>query len=100
MDKRPAAAALLIRSWFFLASICANLTLCILIWDIDRSEGLINEAALQHVLEVFKQSKTHILIFLTLSTTIFFLASTLLLDESYKDIIIIAMIWALPLFIH
>ena len=39
-------------------------------------------------------------IFLTLSTTIFFLASALLLDESYKDIIIIAMIWALPLFIH
>lgn len=41
-----------------------------------------------------------LLVFLTLSTTIFFLASTLLLDESYKDIIIIAMIWALPLFIH
>lgn len=41
-----------------------------------------------------------LLIFLTLATTIFFLASTLLLDDSYKDIIIIAMIWALPLFIH
>jgi len=41
-----------------------------------------------------------LLIFLALSTTIFFLASTLLLDESYKDIIIIAMIWSLPLFIH
>ena len=41
-----------------------------------------------------------LLISLTISTTIFFLASALLLDESYKDIIIIAMIWALPLFIH
>ncbi|MDD5943584.1 MAG: hypothetical protein PUC83_13145 [Fibrobacter sp.] len=41
-----------------------------------------------------------LLIFLAISTTIFFLASALLLDESYKDIIIIAMIWALPLFIH
>ena len=41
-----------------------------------------------------------LLIFLTLSTAIFFLASALLLDESYKDIIIIAMIWALPLFIN
>ncbi len=41
-----------------------------------------------------------LLIFLTLSTIIFFLASTLLLDDSYKDIILIAMIWALPLFIH
>ena len=41
-----------------------------------------------------------LIIFLTISTTIFFLASALLLDESYKDIIIIAMIWALPLFIH
>ena len=39
-------------------------------------------------------------IFLAISTTIFFLASALLLDECYKDIIIIAMIWALPLFIH
>ena len=39
-------------------------------------------------------------IFLTLSTIIFFLASTLLMGESYKDIILIAMIWALPLFIH
>ena len=63
MDKRPVVAALLIRSWFFIASICANLTLCILIWDIDKSEGLINEASLQHVLNVFKQPKTHILIF-------------------------------------
>ena len=41
-----------------------------------------------------------LLIFLTISTTIFFLASALLLDESYKDIILIAMIWALPPFIH
>ena len=41
-----------------------------------------------------------LLIFLTISTTIFFLASALLLDESYKDIIIINMIWSLPLFIH
>jgi hypothetical protein len=28
------------------------------------------------------------------------LASTLLMGESYKDIVLIAMIWALPLFIH
>ncbi|MCQ2097774.1 MAG: hypothetical protein MJY87_07520 [Fibrobacter sp.] len=39
-----------------------------------------------------------LLIFLTLSTIIFFLASTLL--DINKDIIIIAMFWALPLFIH
>ena len=63
MDKRPVAAALIIRSWFFLASICANLTLCILIWDIDKSEGLINEAAMQHVLNYFKQPNNHIQIF-------------------------------------
>ncbi len=41
-----------------------------------------------------------LLIFLTLSTIIFFLASTLLLEDAYKDIILIVMIWALPLFIH
>ncbi|MCQ2093047.1 MAG: hypothetical protein MJY85_10255 [Fibrobacter sp.] len=46
------------------------------------------------------KKKVPLLIFLALSTTIFFFASTLLLDDSYKDIILIAMIWALPLFIH
>lgn len=44
--------------------------------------------------------KLPLLLFLTLSTIIFFLASSLLLDDSYKDIILIAMFWALPLFIH
>lgn len=46
------------------------------------------------------KKKIPLLIFLALSTAIFFFASTLLLDDSYKDIILIAMIWALPLFIH
>lgn len=39
-------------------------------------------------------------IFLAIATIAFFLASTLLLDDSYKDIILIAMVWSLPLFIH
>ena len=39
-------------------------------------------------------------IFLAIATIAFFFASSLLLDDSYKDIILIAMIWALPLFIH
>ena len=39
-------------------------------------------------------------VFLAIATTCFFLASSLLLDDSYKDIILIAMIWALPLFVH
>lgn len=46
------------------------------------------------------KKKLPLLLFLSLSTIIFFLASTLLLDDSYKDIILIAMFWALPLFIH
>ncbi|OWV02083.1 hypothetical protein [Fibrobacter sp. UWR2] len=41
-----------------------------------------------------------LLIFLAIATIAYFLASTLLLDDSYKDIIFITMIWALPLFIH
>ncbi|MBR4347778.1 MAG: hypothetical protein IKP90_02400 [Fibrobacter sp.] len=41
-----------------------------------------------------------LLIFLAIVTIAYFLASTLLLDDSYKDIIFITMIWALPLFIH
>lgn len=39
-------------------------------------------------------------VFLALSTTTFFFASSLFLDEAYKDVILIVMIWALPLFIH
>lgn len=46
------------------------------------------------------RKKLPLLIFLSLSTFIFFLASTLLLDDSYKDILLVVMIWALPLFIH
>ena len=39
-------------------------------------------------------------VFLAIATIAFFLASTLLLDDSYKYIILIAMVWSLPLFIH
>ncbi len=39
-------------------------------------------------------------LFLTLCTITFFLASTLLLEDSYKDIFLVIMIWSLPLFIH
>ncbi|MCF0221053.1 MAG: hypothetical protein HUK19_02045 [Fibrobacter sp.] len=46
------------------------------------------------------KKKVPLLVFLSLSTAIFFLASTLLLEDSYTDIFLIAMIWALPLFIH
>lgn len=46
------------------------------------------------------KKKVPLFIFLTIATIVFFLASTLLLDDSYKDIILIAMIWALPLFVH
>ncbi|MCQ2102430.1 MAG: adenylate/guanylate cyclase domain-containing protein [Fibrobacter sp.] len=63
MDSRPVVAALLIRSWFFMASICANMALCILIWDIDNSEGLINAAAMQHIVEFFKLHDNQVLVF-------------------------------------
>ena len=46
------------------------------------------------------KKKIPLFIFLTIATIVFFLASTLLLDDSYKDIILSAMIWALPLFVH
>ena len=39
-------------------------------------------------------------IFLAVATAAFFLTSSLLLDDSYKDIILIVMVWSLPLFIH
>ena len=48
----------------------------------------------------FLRKRAPLWVFLTLATIIFFLSSTLLMGEAYKDIILIAMIWALPLFIH
>lgn len=63
MDSRPIVSALVIRSLFVLASICANLTLCILIWQIDKTDGLINEAALRQVFNFFKTPHNQILIF-------------------------------------
>lgn len=63
MDKRPVIAALVIRSCFFLATICANLTLCLLIWQIDTTEGIINEHSLRTVMETFQERQYHILIF-------------------------------------
>ena len=63
MDRRPVLAALLIRSSFFLASICANLILCILIWKIDNENGLINAQSISTIREMFKEPSTHIQIF-------------------------------------
>jgi len=60
MDSRPVVAALLIRSWFFMASICANIALCVLIWDIDNRDGLFNETAMRHIIEVFKNPEIQI----------------------------------------
>lgn len=53
--------------------------------------------------ENFKQTmkkRIPLFVFLAIATLCFFFASSLLLDDSYKDIILISMIWALPLFIH
>jgi len=58
------------------------------------------EKATKDIIKQKIKERLPLWIFLTLSTIIFFLASTLLMGESYKDIILIAMIWALPLFIH
>lgn len=60
MDSRPVIAALLIRSSFFLASISANLILCILIWKIDKENGIINVNSISKVREIFTEPSTHI----------------------------------------
>lgn len=41
-----------------------------------------------------------LVIFFLLAFLGLFFASTLLLEESYKDIFIVIMIWSLPLFLH
>ncbi|MBR4915909.1 MAG: hypothetical protein IKZ45_02360 [Fibrobacter sp.] len=53
----------------------------------------------QKYLDLMKK-RIPLFVFLAIATIAFFLASTLLLDDSYKDIILIAMVWSLPLFIH
>ncbi|MCQ2062476.1 MAG: hypothetical protein MJY99_03960 [Fibrobacter sp.] len=51
-------------------------------------------------IKAYLKKRFPLLIFLTISTIIFFLTSSLLMDDSYKDIVLVVMIWALPLFIH
>ena len=46
------------------------------------------------------KTRLPLFIVLAVATAAFFLASSLFLDDSYKDIILICMIWARPLFIH
>lgn len=46
------------------------------------------------------KNRLPLFLFLTICTITFFLASTLLLEDSYKDIFLVIMIWSLPLFIH
>ncbi|NLO23767.1 MAG: hypothetical protein GX116_05480 [Fibrobacter sp.] len=41
-----------------------------------------------------------LVIFFLLAFLGLFFASTLLLEESYKDVFIVIMIWSLPLFLH
>lgn len=48
----------------------------------------------------FLKKRLPLFLFLAICTISFILASTLLLQDSYKDIFLIVMIWALPLFIH
>lgn len=48
----------------------------------------------------FWKKRLPLFLFLAICTISFILASTLLLQDCYKDIFIIVMIWALPLFIH
>ena len=77
MDHRHATKALVIRSMFFLSCIIANLILCILIWGIDKSEGLITEENLQHVVNAFKthQYQSLIIILFILGHLITFIRS-------------------------
>lgn len=63
MDHRHVVAALIIRSWFFLATISANLTLCTLLWGVREHEGIVNEVAMQAVADMFRDHHQQIMIF-------------------------------------
>jgi hypothetical protein len=67
--------------------------------DVERRVFAMDKATKDKI-KAFLKKRAPLWVFLTLATIIFFLSSTLLMGESYKDIILIAMIWALPLFIH
>ncbi len=62
MDHRPAWLAMLIRSLFFLCSICANLVLCTLLWTASKNGTLITEESLQNVIDMFKRTEDQALI--------------------------------------
>lgn len=59
MDHRSVASALLIRSLYFIANICVNYALCVLLWSMDSETGrLITETSLAVLLDAFKSPRT------------------------------------------
>ncbi|MBR3669152.1 adenylate/guanylate cyclase domain-containing protein [uncultured Fibrobacter sp.] len=60
MDHRSVSAALLIRSFYFVANISINYALCILIWDMESESGrLITAHGLSLIVEAFSSPKCH-----------------------------------------
>jgi len=64
MDHRQAHIALMIRSAFYLSCICANISLCFLVWGIDNSHEaeLINERSLKNIIEAFKTPQCKVMV--------------------------------------
>ncbi|MCQ2062477.1 MAG: adenylate/guanylate cyclase domain-containing protein [Fibrobacter sp.] len=60
MDHRPAYAALLMKSAFYLSCIFANITICVLLWYSDHT-ALITEDTIGHLIEAFKTPRFQIL---------------------------------------
>lgn len=56
MDHRQANIALMIRSAFYISCICANISLCFLVWGIDNEHEseLISEKSLTNIINAFK----------------------------------------------
>ena len=60
MDHRSVTAALLIRSFYFVANISINYALCILIWNMDSESGrLITTHGLSLIADAFATPKCH-----------------------------------------
>lgn len=61
-DHRSALIALLVRSTFFLCSICSSLVLCVLLWNSTQSGGLITEENFLRIADAFRDSSIQALV--------------------------------------
>lgn len=62
MDHKRASLAFLIRSFFYISSICINISICILLWGLQHNHGLFTEQNLIYLKELYSKPEIQALI--------------------------------------